>query len=146
MKKRKISSILLTVVGIILSAAFFLMIEFPQGFEVYFRREYYNQFGPLAISLELLIAGYYLFIGHKKTNFALALFGFTALLDPIFNQIGLFDSIMPFYGTITIAICGLLSLWLAFANPFELKRLSLFVAIISLVLGVVIELFFNYPT
>lgn len=145
MKKRKISSILLTVVGFILSAAFFFMIEFPQGFEAYFQREYYNQFGPLAISLELLIAGYYLFIGHKKTNFALALFGFTALLDPIFNQIGLFNSIVPLYGTITLAFCGLLSIWLAFANPFELKRLSLLVALFSLILGVIIELFFNYP-
>ncbi|WP_211361150.1 hypothetical protein [Maribacter flavus] len=58
MKKRKISSILLTVLGVILSAAFFLMIKFPEGFEVYFKKEYYNQFGPLAISLELVIAGY----------------------------------------------------------------------------------------
>ena len=145
MDKREISSLLLLLAGTALSVAFVLRIEFPQGFEAYFKREYYNQFGPLAISIELLIAGYYLFIGHKKTNFALALFGFTALLDPLFNQIGLFDSIVPLYGTIILSICGLFSLWLAFANPLELKRLSRLVAISSLVLGVLIELFFNYP-
>jgi len=99
----------------------------------------------LAISAELLIAGYYLFIGHKKTNFSLALFGFTALLDPLFNQIGLFESIVPLYGTIILSICGLFCLWLAFGNPFKLKRLPTLVASLSLVLGVIIELFFNYP-
>ena len=144
MKKRKIISLLLLIIGLALSVAFITKIEFPQGFEAYFKREYYNQFGPLAISVELLIASYYLFIGHKKTNFTLALFGFTALLDPFFNQIGLFNSIVPLYGTIVLSICALLCLWLAFANTFKLKRLSHIAAILSVVLGVLIELFFNY--
>ncbi|MBO6533896.1 MAG: hypothetical protein JJ967_12665, partial [Muricauda sp.] len=117
---------------------------FPQGFETYFKREYYNQFGPLSISVELLIAGYHLFMGHKKTNFTLAIFGFTALLDPLFNQMGLFNSTVPLYGTIILSICALLSLWLAFANTFKLKRLSNLEAIFSIVLGVIVELFFNY--
>jgi hypothetical protein len=98
----------------------------------------------LAISVELLAASYYLFIGHKKTNFTLALFGFTALLDPIFNLIGLFNSIVPLYGTIILSICALLCLWLAFANTFKLKPLSNLTAILSVVLGVFVELFFNY--
>lgn len=144
MKKRKIISILLLIIGAALSVAFILKIEFPQGFEAYFKREYYNQFGPLAISIELIIASYHLFIGHKKTNFTLALFGFTALLDPLFNQIGLFNSIVPLYGTIILSICALLCLWLAFANTFKLKRLSRLAAILSVILGVFIELFFNY--
>jgi hypothetical protein len=144
MEKRKIISLLLLIIGVFLSVAFILRIEFPQGFEAYLKREYYNQFGPLAICVELLIAGYYFFIGHKQTNFALALFGFTALLDPLFNQFGLFDSIVPLYGTIILSICGLLCTWLAFANPFELNRISSLTAILSLVLGVFVELFFNY--
>lgn len=144
MKKRKSVALLLLIIGIALSVAFIIRIEFPQGFEAYFKREYYNQFGPLAISIELLIASYYLFIGHKKTNFTLALFGFTALLDPLFNQIGLFNSIVPLYGTIILSICALLCLWLAFANTFKLKRLSRLAAILSVVLGVFVELFFNY--
>ncbi len=144
MKKREIISLLLLIIGIALSIAFILKIEFPQGLEAYFKREYYNQFGPLAISIELLIASYYLFIGHKKTNFTLSLFGFTALLDPFFNQIGLFNSIVPLYGTIILSICGLLCLWIAFANTFKLKRLSCLATLLSVVLGVFIELFFNY--
>ncbi|MEP3210174.1 MAG: hypothetical protein ABJN95_13325 [Maribacter sp.] len=144
MKKRKNISLLLLSIGAALSIAFILKIEFPQGFEAYFKRAYYNQFGPLAISIELIIASYYLFIGHEKTNFTLALFGFTALLDPLFNQIGLFNSIVPLYGTIILSICAVLCLWLAFANTFQLKRLSRLAAILSVILGVFVELFFNY--
>ncbi len=144
MKKRKTIALLLLIIGIVLSIAFIIKIEFPQGFEAYFKREYYNQFGPLAISVELLIASYYLFIGHKKTNFTLALFGFTALLDPFFNQIGLFKSIVPLFGTIILSICALFCLWLAFTNTYKLKRLSNLAAFFSIVLGVFVELFFNY--
>ncbi len=144
MKNSKIISLLLLITGLALSVSFIIKIEFPQGFEAYFKREYYNRFGPLAISVELLIASYYLLKGHKKTNFTLALFGFTALLDPLFNQIGLFKSIVPLYGTIVLSICALLCLWLAFANTFKLKRLSHIAAIFSIVLGVFVELFFNY--
>jgi hypothetical protein len=144
MKKRKNTSLLLLTIGLILSVAFIIKIDFPRGFEAYFKREYYNQFGPLAISVELLIASYYLFIGDKKANFTLALFGFTALLDPLFNQIGLFNSIVPLYGTIILSICALLCLWLAFTNMFKLKRLSYLAAIFSAILGIFVELFFNY--
>ncbi len=144
MKKRKIISFILFTVGASLSVAFVSMIEFPQGFEAYFKREYYNQFGPLAISIELLIASCYLFIGHEKANFTLALFGFTALLDPIFNQIGLFNSIVPLYGTVILSICAILCLWLSIANTFKLKRLSRLETILSVVLGIFVELFFNY--
>lgn len=144
MRKRKITALVLLIIGVALSIAFLIKIDYPQGFEAYFKREYYNQFGPLAISIELMIASYYLLIEHKKTNFALALFGFTALLDPLFSQIGLFDSTMPLYGTIILAICALLCLWLAFKNVFKLKKLSPLAAIFSAILGVIIELFFNY--
>ena len=144
MKRRNTIALVLISVALALSVAFLLQIEFPQGFEAYFEREYYNQFGPLAISVELLIAGYYLVVGHKKTNFALALFGFTALLDPFFNQIGLFDSIVPLYGTIILSICALLCLWLAFSNTFELRRMSILATLLSFILGCFVELFFNY--
>ncbi len=144
MKKRKTIAFLLLIIGLALSIAFLMKIEFPQGFESYFKRKYYSQYGPLVISAELLIASYYLFIGHKKTNFTLALFGFTALLDPLFNQIGLFKSMVPLYGTIILSICALFCLWLAFANTYKLKRLSNLGTFFSIVLGVIVEIFFNY--
>lgn len=146
MKNRKTTAALLLIIGVILSIAFLLRIDFPQGFEPYFKRAYYNLFGPLAISVELLIAAYYLFVGHKNTNFALALFGFTALLDPVFDQVGLFNSLVPLYGTIVLVICGVFCLWLAFKNRFKLKPLSPLFAVISFVIGVFVELFFNYPS
>lgn len=144
MKKRKTISIALLIVAVLLSIAFLFRIDFPQGFETYFKREYYNQYGPLALSVELLIASYYLLLGHKKTNFTLALFGLTALLDPFFDQIGLFESIVPLYGTIILSICALFCLWLAFKNIFKLKSLSFIVALASFILGCFVELFFNY--
>lgn len=144
MNKRKLVSLLLLIIGVSLCVAFLLKIEYPQGFEAYFKKAYYNQFGPLAISIELLIAGYHLFIGHKKTNFTLALFGFTALLDPLFNQIGLFNSLVPLFGTIILSICALLCLWLAFTNTFNLKRLSRWAVLLSVILAVFVEFFFNY--
>lgn len=146
MNKRKTISLVLIIIGIALSVAFVSKIEFPQGLETYFKREYYNKFGPLAISMELLIASYYLFKAHKKTNFALALFGFTALLDPLFIQIGLFNSLVPLYATIILSICGLICLWIAFSNTFNLKPLSRIGAVVSVMLGVLIELFFNYTS
>lgn len=144
MTSRKIISVLLLIIGVLLSTVFILKIEFPQGFETYFKREYYNQFGPLVISIELLIASYYLFIGHKKANFTLAVFGFTALLDPLFNQLGLINTAVPLYGTIIFSICALICLWIAFSNTFKLIRMSILSTAVSVILSLVIELFFNY--
>ncbi len=137
-------SILLLLIAITMSIVFFLKIEFPQGFDLYFKREYYSQFGPLVISIELFIAGYYLLIEHQKANFALAIFGFTALFDFIFDQIGLFKSLMPLYGTVILTICAVLCLWIAFQNVFKLQRVSFVAVIASFILGGIIELFFNY--
>ncbi len=144
MEKRKTISIILLIIAIGLSTAFLMKIDFPVGLDAYFKKEYYSQFGPLAIGIELIIASYYLLVAHKKANFALTLFGFTALLDPILNQIGLFSSTMPLYATIILSICGLLCLWLAFKNTFKLNPLSILAAFASFVLGSLVELFFNY--
>lgn len=144
MEKRKTIALLLIIIGVLLSIVFTLQIDFPKGFKAYFKWEYYNQFGPLIISIELVIAGFYLFKEHKKTNFILALFGFTALLDALFNQIGLFNNLIPLYATIIYTICGVLCLWLAFSNSFKLKSLTMFKTIVSVILSIVTELFFNY--
>lgn len=144
MKNSKAVSILLLLIATTMSIAFFLKIDFPQGFERYFEREYYKQFGPLVVSIELFIAGYYLFIEHQKANFALAVFGFTALFDWIFDQIGLSQSLMPLYGTVVMTICAIFCLWIAFQNVFKQQRISLIALIASFAIGGIIELFFNY--
>ncbi len=144
MKTRKIIALLFIILALILGVVFYLEIQFPMGLEDYFKKEYYSQFGPLAISIELLIAGIYLFNKHVKVNFTLALFGFTVLLDVVFNLLGLFTSMMPVYATILFICCALLSLWLAFSNTYNLGRISFIGAVISFILGNAVELFFNY--
>ncbi len=114
------------------------------GLEDYFKREYYNQLGPIALCVELFIAGLYLFRSHPGTNFTLALFAFTALLDPIFNAIGLFDSNVPIYGSMLFIFCAIPALWIAFTNTFNLGKISILLAVGSFLSGLAIELFFNY--
>ncbi len=144
MKVRKGIAVLFIIISLVLGLIFHSKIELPVVISAYFRIGTYNQFGPLAISIELLAAGINLFIGHKKANFVLALFGFTALLDPIFNFVGIFSSTMPLYGTIIFAVCALVALWVALSNAFETGRISKINLFGSLILGIAIELFFNY--
>lgn len=144
MKTRKIIATVFITIAVVLGLIFYSKIDFPKGLEAYFKKEFYNQFGPLAISIELLIAGFYLYTKHPKTNFTLALFGFTALLDPFFNLIGLFTSSVPIYAMVLFVSCALLALWLAFSNAFKLGRISFIGAFVSFILGNAIELFFNY--
>ena len=143
MRKRKLIAALFIGIALVLGTLFYRAINFPILLEGYFKPSFYNQFGPLAISIELLIASYYLFIKHSKANFALAVFAFTALLDPIFNLTGLFSSLVPVYATILFVLCALVALWLAFTNTFALGRISFLAAFGSFVLGTLIELFFN---
>lgn len=144
MKNRKILATVFIILALVLGVIFFAKIDFPMGLEAYFKKEFYTQFGPLAISVELLIAGFYLFNKHSKTNFTLALFGFTALLDPLLSVIGLFTSSVPTYAMVLFVCCALLALWLAFSNTFKLGRISFTGVIVSFILGSLVELFFNY--
>lgn len=144
MKRRITVAILFMTIAIVLAVVYYSQIVTPDSLEAYFKADYFNQLGPIAICVELFIAGYYLFIKHAKANFALALFGFTALLDPFFNFMGLFSSSIPVLGMIIFGCCALLSLWLAFTDTFGLGRISLLGALGSFILGNAVELFFNY--
>lgn len=130
-------------IALVLGIIFFQDITFPVGLEEYFKAAYYNQFGPLALCVELLVAGLYLYQGHPKANFTLALFGFSALLDPVFNYFGIFATQLPVYATVIFILCGLLALWLAFTNTFDTGRISIPGAFGSFILGCAVELFFN---
>lgn len=144
MNFRRIIAVAFIVIALVLGIIFYRQLEFPQGLEPYFDKEYYNKFGPLAICVELLIAGYQLFIKHARTNFTLALFAFTAILDPVFNAVGLFQTSVPVFGTILFIICAIPALWISFTNAFGLGRISFIWAFGSFVLGLIVELFFNY--
>lgn len=144
MLKRKIIASAFIIIALVLGAIFFSEISFPKGLEGYFKTEYYGQFGPLAICVELLIAGFYLFTAHPKTNFTMALFAFTVLSDLFFNIIGLITTLLPIYALVIFLCCAVFALWLAFTNAFSLGRISLVGAIGSFILGNAVELFFNY--
>ena len=144
MKAYRIIATIFILIALGLGIVFFSELSFPLNLEDYFKREYYNQFGPLAICVELLVAGIYLFRKHPKANFTLALYGFTALLDPVFNAIGLFNTSVPVYGTVLFIGCAIPALWMAFSNSFDLGRISFIAAFGSFLLGLAVELFFNY--
>ncbi|MGB3149786.1 MAG: hypothetical protein WBB27_03915 [Maribacter sp.] len=141
---RRSIALIFILISVVLGIIFFLNIEYPEDLGGYFKKTYFGQFGPLAICIELFIAAYYLFVGHKKSNFALALFAFTALLDILFNLTGVFPSGVPNYAMVLFFVCALISLWIAFSNAFNLGRITLLWAIASFVLGNAIEFYFNY--
>ena len=141
---RKIIATVFVLIACTLGIVFYGQITFPVGLEAYFDSDFYNQFGPLAIAVELLVAGIHLLMKHAKANFTLALFGFTAILDPVLNFFGLFSTNVPVYGTSLFIFCAVPALWLAFTNTFNLGKISFLSAFGSFVLGVIVELFFNY--
>ena len=141
---RTILSIAYIIAGLTLGIVFYMELGFTDDIRSYFRTGIYRQFGGIAIAVELLIAGIYLFRNHKKTNFTMGLFAFTAVLDPIFNYLGIFSSNVPVYGTIIFFCFALVSFWIAFSNAFDSGKISVVNVVVSFILGVIVELFFNY--
>jgi len=142
--QRKILSIAYVLVGLILSLVFYSEIGFPEDVRDYFRIGFYRQFGHIAIAIELIIAGINLFVIHEKTNFAMGLFAFTATLDPIFNYFGILSSNVPVYGSIIFLCFAAISFWIAFTDAFRTGKISTILVVGTFLLGVIIELFFNY--
>lgn len=143
MGSRKILGGLFIATALILGVNFYIKLGIDHDLSKYFQREYYNQLGALAICVEMLVAGIHLFSRNKSANFTLALFAFTALLDPIFNWVGLFDTNVPLYGSIIFILLSLPALWISFTNTFDLGKISWPKAVLSFAFGVIIELFFN---
>ena len=141
---RKTIATIFLLTSLILGIIFYQQLSLPSTLQGYFHSSYYNQLGGLAICVELLFAGYYLAVKHSKANFTLALFAFTALLDPLFNVLGIFNSQIPLYALLIFIACALVALWISFSNAFGLGRISLLGAFGSFLLGTAIELFFNY--
>ncbi len=144
MKSYKIIALLFMLLALGLGAVFYMDHTYPSEISGFFKKEYYGQLGPLAICVELFIAGLYLFRKLVKANFALALFGFTVVMDAVFNLFGIFSTQLPLYAMIIFWVCALLSFWLAFTDTFKMGKISWIGAIASFILGNAVELFFNY--
>jgi hypothetical protein len=144
MNKRQAIAITFIIISVFLGTVFFTDIHQPENPGGYFEISYYQQFGPLAICVALFIAGINLFAGQKKSNFSLAVFAFTVLLDIIFHFSGFFASAVPLYAMIIFFVCALIALWISFSNAFNLGKITWRGAIGSIVLSMLIEFYFYY--
>ncbi|MDG2449298.1 MAG: hypothetical protein P8M34_06655 [Saprospiraceae bacterium] len=93
------------------------------------------QFSPVIVSVMLLMGGVGLLSNHSKTNFALALFGHTALEEIIFDWLGIISHNLPLFAVALFFGCVVIALWLAYSNAFDLKRLSSKEVVLSLLIG-----------
>ncbi|MEM8762906.1 MAG: hypothetical protein AAGD88_03780 [Bacteroidota bacterium] len=144
MKARICIALGFILIGLALALIFFSQIELPTDVRMYLRPSTYDRFGPFVISVEMVLAGASLLFSQLKANFALAIFAFTALLDPFFNLTGIFTSRVPTYATLVFVFCAIISLWIAFTDNFGTGRIKFLEVLKSFVLGTAIELFINY--
>lgn len=143
MKNRKLIASVFVLIALVLGYIFYLELKFPIDVKAYFKKSFYGQFGSISICVELFASGVNLLIRHSKTNFVLALFGFSAILDPIFNLIGLFSNQVPLYAVILFLCCAVIALRIAFTDAYGTGRISKPEVFGSLLTGIALELFFN---
>jgi hypothetical protein len=140
---RRLLSIAYILAGLTLVIVLYEEIIFSTEVREYFRIGFYRQFGHIVIAVELIIAGANLLVNHEKTNFVMALFGFTAVLDPVFNFLGIFTSSVPLYATIIYLFFAVISFWIAFTDAFKSGKISMVNVVVTFVFGLFIEWFFN---
>ena len=97
--------------------------------------EYYIQFAPYVISIMLFYCGLYLVRKHPKSNFAMAVFGYTILELMVLDWVSVLPNNLGTTATILFGCCAIVALWIAHANSFSLKRLSLSEILISIFVG-----------
>lgn len=124
-----------TILALVLVGVFTISIDWCIQLHCYLSWDYLMAFWPLMISIALLFGGVYLFRKLSSSNFALALFGHTASEEILFDWFGLSTTSLPEYAVWIFFVCALIALWLAYANPFDLKPVSFKEAVISLVIG-----------
>jgi hypothetical protein len=147
MAARKIIGFIFSIIAVLFSILFLinsdLSIDFKEYFDFslksYFSLEYLMQITPLIICLILLYGGILLIIKPSKSNPVLALFGFTVLEEIVFSWFDIIAIGFPAYVVTVFFCCALLSLWIAYSNTINLKRLSLKEGISSLILGTLIN-------
>ena len=117
---------------------------FDFSFKSYFSLSYFNQILPLILCFILLYGGILLIFKPTKSNPVLALFGFTVLEEIMFSWLGLISIDFPIYVFVIFFSSALLSLWIAYSDTINQKRLSLKEGISSLFLGTIITAFSYY--
>lgn len=148
MPARKIIGSLFSIIAILFSAIFIMQTNlnidldayFDFSFKSYFSLDYLRQITPLLINLILLYGGILLIFKPSISNPVLALFGFTVIEEVLFNWFGVISTNYPTYIIVIFFCCALLSVWIAYSNKINQKRLSFKEGVSSLFIGTLINL------
>ena len=132
---RKIIGIVFLVASLITFSTFITRTEFSIQLQAWMSFKYYIQFVPYFISIMLFYSGLYLIRKNPKSNFAMAIFGYTIFELVALDWIGVLPNNLGTTATILFGCCAIVALWLAHANSFNLKRLSLPEILISILIG-----------
>lgn len=150
--KTKIVGGAISIVGLVLSVFFAAQTSVSIRLESWFSQEYWVQFMPLVSSLLLLLAGILAVVERPNANFILALFGHTISEQIIFTWLGLTDMSSLFFNLIGLKSLNfpdytilwffglsIVTLWIAYSNVLNLRRVSSGEALLGIATGVVVS-------
>lgn len=135
MEIRKVIGILFSLVSLITFGILITRTEFSIKLQAWTNFKYYMQFAPYVISIMLFYSGVYLIRKNPKSNFAMAIFGYTIFELVALDWIGILPNNLGTITTIMFGCCAIVAMWIAHANSFGLKRLSWAEVLISIFIG-----------
>lgn len=144
MEVRKIIGIVFAAIALITIGIFITRTEFSFQLQAWLSFKYYMNFAPYFISIMLFYGGLYLIKEDPKSNFALAVFGYTMLEITVLDWIGIVPNSLGTYPTLMFIGSGLAAFWISHANSFKSKKLSLKEILISVFAGALESLLLYY--
>ncbi len=144
MQVRKIIGTVFSAVAIITLGFFITRTEFSFQLQAWLSFKYYMQFSPYIISIMLLYSGVYIIRENPKSNFAMAIFGYTILEITTLDWMGIVSNNLGTYPTLMFICCAIVALWISHTNSFNLKKLSLNEILISVFAGAMESLLLYY--
>ncbi len=144
MQVRKIIGTVFSAVALITLGIFIARTEFSLQLQDWLSFKYYMQFSPYVISIMLFYGGVYLFRKNPKSNFAMAIFGYTILEITALDWMGIVSNNLGIYPTLMFICCAIVALWISHANSFNLKKLSLKEILMSVIVGALESLLLYY--
>lgn len=144
MAMRKIIGTVFAIVALITVGIFVAKTEFSIQLQDWMSFKYYIQFSPYFISIMLFYSGVYLFRNNQKSNFAMAIFGYTIFEIMALDWMGILSNNLSSHTTILFICCAIVALFVAHTNPFTLRKLSFKEILISVFIGALESLLLYY--
>ena len=135
MEIRKIIGVLFITVSLITFGIFITRTEFSIQLQAWISFKYYMQFAPQVVSIMLFSSGIYLIRRYPKSNFALAIFGYSIIELIALDLLGVVSNSFGAIATILFGCCAIIAMWVAHSNSFNLKKLSWVQVLISILIG-----------